>query len=253
MDNNLLMALAMGLIYWISRGMIGGYFALFFIGNPIFVGIIAGMIYGDMAQGLMIGGGIAAVFAGIIAPGGNLPTDQGMAAATMIPIALSTGLSVEQAIAFAVPLGLVGAQLLNLRKIINVPLVHKADEYAEEVDTAGIGRTATLYPAMTSFLLLFIPVFIVVLFGQNVMLAVLEFIPEFIMHGLEVAGGVLPAVGFALIINSIGKPRLIPFILIGFICVSVLGMNNLVTGIIAISIAFITIMNRRQISDMMEG
>lgn len=253
MDNNLVMALAMGLLYWISRGMIGGYFALFFIGNPIFIGIIAGLIYGDMAQGLMIGGGIAAVFAGIIAPGGNLPTDQGMAAATMIPIALSTGLSVEQAIAFAVPIGLVGAQLLSLRKMINIPLVHKADDYAEQVDTKGIERTATLYPAMTSFLLLFVPVFIIVLLGQDVMLAVLEFIPEFIMHGLEVAGGVLPAVGFALIINSIGKPRLIPYILIGFICISVLGMNNLVTGIIAVSIAFIIVMNRRQIAGMIGG
>lgn len=253
MDNNLLMALAMGIIYWISRGMIGGYFALFFIGNPIFVGLISGLIAGDVTQGLMIGGGIAAVFAGIIAPGGNLPTDQGMAATTMIPIALSTGLSVEQAIAFAVPLGLVGAQLLNLRKIINVPLVHKADEFAEKVDTGGIERTATLYPAFTSFLLLFIPVFIVNLFGQGVMLAVLEFIPEWIMHGLEVAGGLLPAVGFALIINSIGKPRLIPYILLGFISVSVLGMNNLVTGVIAISIAFIAVMNRRQISKLTEG
>lgn len=253
MDNNLLMALAMGILYWISRGMIGGYFALFFIGNPIFIGIIAGLIYGDVSQGLMIGGGIAAVFAGIIAPGGNLPTDQGMAAATMIPIALSTGLSVEQAIAFAVPLGLVGAQLLSLRKMINVPLVHKADAFAEEVNTAGIERTAILYPAVTSFLLLFVPVFIVVLFGQNIMITFLELIPEWVMHGLEVAGGVLPAVGFALIIHSIGKSRLIPYILIGFICVSVLGMNSLVTGIIAICIAFITVMNRRQITKAMEG
>lgn len=253
MENSLLMAFTMALIYWISRGMIGGYFALFFIGNPIFIGIIAGFLFGDVKQGLIIGGGIAAVFAGIIAPGGNLPTDQGMAAATMIPIALSTGLSVEQAIAFAVPVGLLGAQLLNLRKIINVPLVHQADDFAEKVDTKGIERTATLYPAVTSFFLLFIPVFIVVYFGQDVMLSVLEFIPEWIMHGLEVAGGVLPAVGFALIINSIGKARLIPYIVIGFVCVSVIGMNTLVTGIIAISIAIIVVMNRRQIAKMIGG
>ena len=239
MDNSVMMAVAMALVYWLSRGMIGGYFALFFIGNPIFIGIISGLIYGDVKSGLMIGGGIAAVFAGIIAPGGNLPTDQGMAAATMI--------------AFAVPLGLLGAQLLNLRKIINVPLVHKADEYAEKVDTKGIARAAIWYPVATSFLLLFLPVFIVVLFGQDVMLNLLEVVPEWIMHGLEVAGGVLPAVGFALIINSIGKPRLIPYIIIGFVCVSVLGMNSLVTGIIAISIAFITVLNRKQLSELMGG
>lgn len=252
MDNNLLMAIAMAFIYWISRGMIGGYFALFFIGNPIFVGIIAGLIYGDITKGLMIGGSISAVFAGIIATGGNMPTDQGMAATTMIPIALSTGLSVQQAVAFAVPLGLVGAQLMNLRKIINIPLVHKAEQYADDLNIKGIERTATLFPAVTSFLILFIPVFIVVLFGRGVVLSALEFIPEWIMHGLEVAGGVLPAVGFALIMNAIGKTRLIPFTLIGFILVSVLQLNNLVTGILAICIAIIIIMNRRQITKALE-
>lgn len=105
MDGQLIvMAIAMGLIYWLSRSMIGGYFALFFVGNAIVVGAIAGFIHGDILQGLILGGGISAVFAGIIAPGGNLPTDQTMAATTMIPIALASNLSVEQAVAFAVPL-----------------------------------------------------------------------------------------------------------------------------------------------------
>ena len=94
----ILMAVAMGVLYWLARGMIGGYFALFFFASPIFVGVVAGAIYGDVVQGLIIGGGIAAVFAGIIAPGGNLPTDSALAATTVIPIALATGLSVEQAL-----------------------------------------------------------------------------------------------------------------------------------------------------------
>lgn len=63
----ILMAVVMGLMYWIARGMIGGYFAFFFIASPIVVGVVAGLIYGDLKQGLIIGGGIAAAFAGIIA------------------------------------------------------------------------------------------------------------------------------------------------------------------------------------------
>ena len=61
-----IMAVAMGLMYWIARGMIGGYFAFFFIASPIVVGVVAGLIYGDLTKGLIIGGGIAAAFAGII-------------------------------------------------------------------------------------------------------------------------------------------------------------------------------------------
>ena len=59
-----IMAVAMGLMYWIARGMIGGYFAFFFIASPIVVGVVAGLIYGDLTKGLIIGGGIAAAFAG---------------------------------------------------------------------------------------------------------------------------------------------------------------------------------------------
>ena len=43
-----IMAVAMGLMYWIARGMIGGYFAFFFIASPIVVGVVAGLIYGDL-------------------------------------------------------------------------------------------------------------------------------------------------------------------------------------------------------------
>lgn len=203
----ILMAIVMGLMYWIARGMIGGYFAFFFIASPIVVGVVAGLIYGDLKQGLIIGGGIAAAFAGIIAPGGNLPTDSALAATTVIPIALATGLSAEQAIAFAVPMGLVGSFVTNLRKIVNVIFVHRADKCAENGDSAGLTRCAIIYPPLIELPLLFLPVFLVVMFGQDAMLAFMNSVPTWVMHGLEVAGGVMPAIGFALIMNMIGNQR----------------------------------------------
>lgn len=253
MENALIMAIAMGLIYWISRSMLGGYFALFFIGNAIFVGVVAGIISGNLTQGLILGGGISAVFAGIIALGGNMPTDQTMAATTMIPLALSANLNVDQAIALAVPLGLLGAQLMSLRKIINVRFAHGADKAVEEVDTKKLEKNAILYPALLAFPLLFLPVFLVVLLGQNVMLDLLAFIPEWMLHGLEVAGNVMPAVGFALIMNSIGKPKLIPYTIIGFILVKALGLNNLVAGAILISVAFILVYNKKEVDEKLEA
>ena len=151
--------------------MIGGYFALFFIASPIAIGEVAGLIYGDVTNGLILGGGIAAVFAGIIAPGGNLPTDSALAATTVIPIALATSLSVEQAIAFAVPMGLIGAFVTNLRKMLNVVFVHKADECAAKGDLKGLRNCAVIYPPLVELPLLFLPVFLVVMFGQDAMTA----------------------------------------------------------------------------------
>lgn len=242
----LVMAIAMGLMYWIGRGMIGGYFAFFFICSPIVVGVVAGLIYGDLTNGLIIGGGIAAAFAGIIAPGGNLPTDSALAATTVIPIALSTGLSVEQAIAFAVPIGLLGSFVTNLRKMINVIFVHRADACAANGDTAGLTRCAILWPPIIELPLLFLPVFLVVMFGQDAMVAFMNSVPTWVMHGLEVAGGVMPAIGFALIMNMIGKPRMLPYTILGFICVAALGLNNITAGLVAGCVAVLVVMAKRE-------
>lgn len=241
----ILMAVVMGLMYWIARGMIGGYFAFFFIASPIVVGVVAGLIYGDLKQGLIIGGGIAAAFAGIIAPGGNLPTDSALAATTVIPIALATGLSAEQAIAFAVPMGLVGSFVTNLRKIVNVIFVHRADKCAENGDSAGLTRCAIIYPPLIELPLLFLPVFLVVMFGQDAMLAFMNSVPTWVMHGLEVAGCVMPAIGFALIMNMIGKPKMIPYTIVGFILVKCMGLNNITAGLMAGCAAFLVVMAKR--------
>ncbi len=242
----LIMAIAMGLMYWIARGMIGGYFAFFFIASPIVVGVVAGLIYGDLTNGLILGGGIAAAFAGIIAPGGNLPTDSALAATTVIPIALSTGLSVEQAIAFAVPMGLVGSFVTNLRKMVNVIFVHRADECAAKGDLKGIRNCAIIFPPIVELPLLFLPVFLVVMFGQDAMLAFMNNVPDWVMHGMEVAGGVMPAIGFALIMNMIGKPRLIPYTIIGFIMVKALALNNLTAGLLLGCVAFLVVLAKQE-------
>lgn len=241
----IIMAIMMGLMYLIARGMIGGYFAFFFIASPIVVGVIAGIIYGDLNKGLIIGGGIAAAFAGIIAPGGNLPTDSALAATTVIPIALSSGLSANQAIAFAVPMGLVGAFVTNLRKIVNVVLVHKADDYAEKGNLKGLSLCATVLPILIDLPLLFLPVFLVVMFGQGAMVTFMHVVPTWVMHGLEISGQVMPAIGFALILNMIGKPRMIPYTILGFILVKAVKLNTLTVGIIAACIAVLVVFGQK--------
>ena len=78
------------------------------------------------------------------------------------------------------------------------------------------------------------------------MLAFMNTVPSWVMHGLEVAGGVMPAIGFALIMNMIGKPKLIPYTFIGFIFVRAVGLNTLTTGVLAACIAVLIVMEKRE-------
>ena len=237
--NTVIIAIVMGIMYWWCRGMILSYFGFLFISSPVTVGLVAGLLMGQPIQGLIIGGGIALVFAGIFAPGANLPTDECLAATCVIPIA----------IALAVPVGLLGSFVTNLRKVINTYFVAKANKYAEEGNADAIWRCATIYPALLAIPLLFLPVFIINMVGQDVVINIMKALPTFVTHGLEVAGGVLPALGFALIMNMIGKNKLIPFVFLGYIVVSVGGVNSLTAGIIAICIAFITVFQRQEIAE----
>ena len=247
--NTVIIAIVMGIMYWWCRGMILSYFGFLFISSPVTVGLVAGLLMGQPMQGLIIGGGIALVFAGIFAPGANLPTDECLAATCVIPIAIGSGMNATTAIALAVPVGLLGSFVTNLRKVINTYFVAKANKYAEEGNADAIWRCATIYPALLAIPLLFLPVFIINMVGQDVVINIMKALPTFVTHGLEVAGGVLPALGFALIMNMTGKNKLIPFVFLGYIVVSVGGVNSLTAGIIAICIAFITVFQRQEIAE----
>ena len=195
--NTVIIAIVMGIMYWWCRGMILSYFGFLFISSPVTVGLVAGLLMGQPMQGLIIGGGIALVFAGIFAPGANLPTDECLAATCVIPIAIGSGMNATTAIALAVPVGLLGSFVTNLRKVINTYFVAKANKYAEEGNADAIWRCATIYPALLAIPLLFLPVFIINMVGQDVVINIMKALPTFVTHGLELAGGVLPALGFA--------------------------------------------------------
>ena len=96
------------------------------------------------------------------------------------------------------------------------------------------------------FIPAFLPVFIVVIFGTSVVNIILKYIPDVVMHGLEVSGGMLPALGFALIIHMIGKSQYIPFMLIGFFLCQMTGWSNLILGVFGVCIAMIVIMLKRE-------
>ena len=143
-------------------------------------------------------------------------------------------------------MGLVGSFVTNLRKMINVIFVHRADECAAKGDLKGIRNCAVVFPPIVELPLLFLPVFLVVMFGQDAMLAFMNNVPDWVMHGMEVAGGVMPAIGFALIMNMIGKPRLIPYTIIGFIMVKALALNNLTAGLLLGCIAFLVVFAKQE-------
>lgn len=184
---------------------------------PLFGALLIGIVLGDVPQAMIIGAAIQAIYMGVIQPGGNIPTDQVLATFIALPIALKSNLSPEVAVTLAVPVGLLGVLLDYVRRTVNAAWIHMADKYAEEANVKGIMKTHFLYPVLALIPIYIIPVAVAIYFGPTAVDAFMQMVPDWIMTGLSVAGGVLPALGFAITISVIGKRDIIPYFIVGFL------------------------------------
>lgn len=231
-------AIVGGVLYFIGTQR-AGYGLSSATGSPILIGFVYGLIYGDVTSGLIVGANIQLVYLGIIATGGNIPADPALAGVIAVPVALELGLDASTAVGLAVPFGVLGVFLDQIRRTTNSIWVRKADADALEGNERGIFHNAFTYPMLVTVVLRFVPVFIINLFGANAVQWAMEAFPEWIINGFAIAGGILPAMGFAIIIITIGKRNLLPYFIIGFFLVQYLEISVMAAAIFGISIAIL--------------
>ncbi len=233
MENKLLIAIVAGLVYTIGQWRLGnGVFPI--VRRPLTMAFICGLLMGNMQDAMIMGCYLTLAFLGIVVVGGNLPSDVGLASAVAIPVALATGQSPEMALVIATPFSVIGVFIDQLRRIINGFWVTACDKHAEELDHKGIARCVWLYTFLTNFVLRFPTAFALVYFGTDAVDFILNNLPAWVTNGFSVAGGVLPAFGFALTLIVIGKKSLYPFFFIGFFATKLMGLSTIYVAAFAI-------------------
>jgi len=198
------------------------------LNSALVTSLVVGIILGKVPEAVTIGAAIQLLYMGIVEVGGTVVQDPNVAAAVAIPVALASGLTPEQAVTVAVPVGLLAAFLTNVKYFINSLFVHAADRYATEENTKMIAIYATIIPILVTIILYIIPTFIAIYSGSAAINNIIHFIPQSVMHALEVIGGALPALGFALAIFVIGRQDLLLFFVGAFfipVSLSVLKLN----------------------------
>ncbi|GEQ49995.1 PTS mannose/fructose/sorbose/N-acetylgalactosamine transporter subunit IIC [Tetragenococcus koreensis] len=231
-------AILVGLVYWISMGR-AFYFFAFGFRKPVVLGVVIGLIYGDVALGLLYGATIQLMYMGGIEAGGNIPNDQGLASCIAIPAAIVNGLEPSVAVSLAVPFGVLGVLLNNVRRTFNSFYNTRADKLVDQQEYDKLSTTSFLLPWLTNGVLYFTPVFIATLFGPNVVKSFIDIMPNWLMDGLNNAGLVLPALGFALTLVVMGKRQYLPFFVLGFFAFSVANFSMLTGAVFGLCIALI--------------
>ena len=177
-----------GIYYWIMKTDVG-YAFTHALRQPLVAALWIGLIMGDVKQAIIIGAAVQILYIGLVAAGSNLPADDCLAGLIAIPIALSAGMTSAQSITLAVPVGVLGVFLDQIRKTVNVVFVHMGDKYAEDGNAKGIVICNVVLPTILSFFMRFPVPFLANMYGADAVQNFMNSVPTWLTEGFSVAGG----------------------------------------------------------------
>jgi len=235
MDNHMLIQ-ALLVAIWAGIAGIDLFNGLFHIHRPIVTGVIIGLILGDLKTGVMTGAAIELVWAGMVPLAGAQPPNVVIGGIIGTSFAILTGQEPQVAIGIAVPFAVAAQACITLMFTAFSPVMHKADQYAQEANTKGIERI-NYFGILTLFVFYFVIAFLPIYFGADAAKGVVETLPKWLISGLGVAGGMMAAIGFAMLLKIMLKKQYVAFLIVGFILVTYMNMPVIAVALVGIAIA----------------
>ena len=194
---------------------------LFLLSRPLLAGSLAGLIVGDVTLGMAIGATLELIALGVYTYGGaTIPDYQtGAIIGTALAAAGTGSIPTETAIGIAVglPAALLLASLDPIGRFLPTFLIHGADRYAMEGNSRGLARMHWL--GLVPWILpRAIPTFLAALaLNSGSVTSLQNSIPKGLVAGLTFTGGLLPAVGFGMLLTIMPVKRYWYMLLIGFV------------------------------------
>jgi len=218
-------------------GDIGTYFGL---GRPLIAGTITGLILGDVKTGMLIGASLNAVYMSAQAVGNVMATDVTLAGYIATALAMAGSNDPAIALALSIPIGLFGSMLFTLQNAVCVFFNQKCDRYAEKGNVKNMWWIGIVIPMAIFNIIRVVPTFLVVFYGSRYSTALESLMPDWLNNAMGVVGGMLPAVGMALLLKVILKKATHwCFFIIGFLAYSIFGISMVPLTLLAICLAVI--------------
>jgi len=209
--------------------------------RPLIACTLTGLILGDMTTGIIIGGTLEMIALGWMNIGAAMAPDAALASVISTILVVAGHQSIGAGIAIAMPLAAAGQVLTIICRTITVFFQHKADGYAEDGNLRGID-ICHLGALLVQALRVSIPSTLVAMYiGTGAVQMLLDAIPAVITGGLQVAGGFIVVVGYAMVINMMGASYLMPFFFLGFVCAAFTNFNLVAFGVIGLVLAIVYI------------
>ncbi|AEB06800.1 phosphotransferase system PTS sorbose-specific IIC subunit [Coriobacterium glomerans PW2] len=240
-----------------SRALLGGATTTLRF-TPMMTGLVVGVVFGRIAEAMIVTASIQLIYMGVFSPGGQMPSEPAIAAGVAVPVALLSNMSAEAAIAIAVPVGLLGSYLYQLRFFINTLVLSRlSDKYAAESNSKMLSFTIIGLPIIIAFIIYVPFMFVALYFGAPVIADIVGSASgTVIFHVLTTIGGGLAAIGIAVTVYVIGKKNYIAFFLLAYFCAVILKSLNVTMityAIVGGIIAFIYVLVKTETLSMVKA
>lgn len=217
----------------------------FFIFRPIVTAFLTGVILGDIQLGLQVGAITELAYLGLTTIGGTVPPNPLVAGVMGVVIAYTAGVEPTAALGLATPFALLMQWISMFYNTAFAGFLRPLDNAAEEGDTKKFIRLVILpmfIVAATYGVLIFLSSYAL----QQPIANFVNAFPEWLIRGFEIAGGLLPGVGLALLLRTMLNINSFPYLIIGFVLATFLPFDGILpVAFIAIAIALIGYFNSR--------
>lgn len=231
-------ALIIALTYW-AIFVIDESFSWQALVRPIVTGPIVGFILGDIKTGIVMGGMLEAVYMGIVSVGGGAPADAFGSTVICVTFVITGGLSMEAGLALAFPIGTLTARLAQLVLPMHAYLIRFFEKFAKTGDSKKYAQLQQVYRFLFARFFHTITIFLAIWVGADAISSVFNLLPPYVLDGLKIAGGLLPAVGLGILASMTFSKELGGFLVLGYALSAYLGLGTMAVAIISGSIAVI--------------
>ncbi|QIK70680.1 PTS sugar transporter subunit IIC [Erysipelothrix sp. HDW6C] len=207
-------------------------------GSVVIGGFITGLILGNPTLGLTIGSTLQLMSLGIGAYGGASVPDYHTGAVIGTIVAIATGTDIEYGLAIALPVSLLMIQVDVLVRMATTFFVHESRKSVEK-GKYQLGMNWILAGIIPWMVKAVLPILLVFVFGIGAIESILAMLPDWLMGTFKVAGGLLPAVGIAILLKYMNPRNYLAYLIFGFAIISYLKIPMLGVAIFGLVLALI--------------
>ncbi|MGR3806260.1 PTS N-acetylgalactosamine transporter subunit IIC [Pasteurella testudinis] len=241
MEIGLLQSIILGIIAFIAG--LDLYNGLTHFHRPVVLGPIVGLVLGDLQTGILVGGTLELVWMGLAPLAGAQPPNVIIGTVVGATFAITTKTDPTVAVGVAVPFAIAVQMGITFLFSVMSAVMSRCDQMAEDANLKGIDYVnyfGLLVLGTFYFFCAFLPVY----FGAEHAGKIIEMLPKQVIDGLGVAGGIMPAIGFAVLMKIMMKNVYIPYFILGFVAAAWLQLPVLAIAAAATAMAIIDYMRK---------